>query len=215
LTDGNPLIREQAYLEVGRAPYSVIKTIAGTIPRDQILGFLANWRLVEWHSLFILMLGQSPIPSDHDLIRNKFETNARYGLKTNLSAWATAYIEINPEAGIEDIEALYLARDDRTREELEEIHRSLSVLGSEGGAVAEPRVAKRRRRIVASYAILLEHHPVMAGKVASDLTNWRVQVLVDPLSSIMKSETVLEPDAKMAVSYYLSMAPRFRSFRKW
>jgi hypothetical protein len=211
LTDDNPLIREQAYLEVGRAPYSVIKTIAGAVPREQILEFLANWRLVEWHSLFILMLGQSRLPSDHDLIRNKFETNARYGLKTNLSAWATAYIEVNPETGIEDIEALYFAKDDRTRDELEEAHRSLSVLGSEGGAVAEPRVAARRRRIVKSYAILLEHHPTMAGKVAKDLTNWRSQALVDQLSSIMKSETMLDPDSKMAVSYYLSMAPRFRS----
>jgi hypothetical protein len=215
LTDDNPLIREQAYLEVGRAPYSVIKTIAGAVPRDQILKFLANWRLVEWHSLFILMLGQSRLPADHDLIRNKFETNARYGIKTNLSAWATTYIEINPETGIEDIETLYLAKDDRTREELEEIHRSLSVLGSEGGAVAEPRVARRRRRIIESYAILLEHHPTLAGQVARDLTNWRSRALVHQLSSIIKSETMLDPDSKMAVSYYLSMAPRFRSFRKW
>ena len=32
LTDPNPLIRNQAYLEVGRAPYSVIKTIAAAVP---------------------------------------------------------------------------------------------------------------------------------------------------------------------------------------
>ena len=213
LTDDNPLIREQAYLEVGRAPYSVIKTIAGVVPRDQIREFLANWRLVEWHSLFILMLGQSRLPSDHDFIRNRFETNARFGLKTNLSAWATAYIEVNPETGIEDFEAHYFAEDSRKRDELEEVHKSLSVLGSEGGAVAEPRVAARRRRIVKSYAILLEHHPIMAGKVAQDLTNWRSRALVDPLSSIMKSETILEPDSKLAVSYYLSMASRFPSIK--
>ena len=85
------------------------------------------------------------------------------------------------------------------------------MLGSEGGAVAAPRFAQRRRRIVKSYAILLEHNPTMAGKVAKDLTNWRSQALLDPLSSIMKSETMLDPDSKMAVSYYLSMAPRFRS----
>jgi hypothetical protein len=53
----------------------------------------------------------------------------------------------------------------------------------------------------------------MAGKVAGDLTNWRIQALVDPLSTIMKSETMLDPESKMAVSYYLSMAPRFRSVK--
>jgi len=214
LTDPNPLIRNQAYLEAGRAPYSVIKTIAEAVPRDQILEFLADWRLVEWHSLFILMLGQSKLPSDHAWIRSQVERRARFGITTNLSAWTTAYIEITPETGIEDVEALYFAERNRTPDELEEVHRSLSVLGSEGGAVAEPRIAQRRRRIVKSYAILLEHHPTMAGGVASDLTNWKTRALVDQLSSIMESETMLDPGSEMAVSYYLSMAPRFRPIRK-
>ena len=214
LTDPNPLIRNQAYLEVGRAPYSVIKTIAAAVPRDQILEFLANWRLVEWHSLFILMLGQSQLPSDHARIRSQVERRARFGITTNLSAWTTAYIEITPETGIEDIVALYFSERSRTPDELEEVHRSLSVMGSEGGAVAEPRVAKRRRRIVKSYATLLEHHPTMAGRVASDLTNWKTRALVDRLSSIIESETVLDPGSEMAVSYYLSMAPRFRSIKQ-
>ena len=213
LTDSNSLIRDQAYLEVGRAPYSTIKTTAEAVPHDQIMAFLANWRLIEWHSLFILMLGQSELPADHALIRSQFERYARFGITTNLSAWTTAYIEINPETGIEDVEELYLATDRRTPEELAEVHRSLSVLGSEGGAVAEPRIAQRRRRIVESYGILLEHHPTMAGYVAKDLSNWQTRALVDQLSSIMESETELDPGSKMAVRYYLSMAPRFRSTR--
>jgi len=64
LTNSNPRIREQAYIEVGRAPYSSIKRIAGSVPRHLIREFLANWRLVEWHSLYILMLGQSQHPDD-------------------------------------------------------------------------------------------------------------------------------------------------------
>ena len=159
------------------------------------------------------MLGQSELPSDRDLIRSQFESKARYGITMNLSAWTTAYIEVNPETGIEDVEELYLAMDRRTPDELEEVHRSLSVLGSEGGAVAEPRIAQRRRRIVESYGILLEHHPTMAGLVAKDLTNWQTQALVEELSSIVESETELDPGSKMAVRYYLSMAPRFRSTR--
>lgn len=211
LTHTDDLIRKQAYLEVGRAPYSVIKTIAAAVPRHQILEFLANWRLIEWHSLFILMLGQSELSGDHDRIRSQLERYARFGITTNLSAWATAYIEINPGDGIGEIEALYFATGRRTPEEIEEIHRSLSVLGSEGGAVPDPRVAQRRRRIVQSYGTLLGNHPAMAGYVAKDLTNWRTQALVDQLSGIMESETVLDPGSKMAVDYYLSMAPRFRS----
>lgn len=213
LTHNDGVFREQAYLEVGRAPYAVIKTIAGSVPRDQIRRYLANWRLVEWHSLYILMLGQSRHADDHDFIRNKFETAAKFGLKTNLSAWSTAYIEINPETGLEEIETLYFGRSDRTREELEEIQKGLSVLGSEGGSLAKPRVAERRRRIVTSYAILLEQHPTMAGKVANDLTNWQIRALVDQMSSIKKNDATLDPESKLAVSYYLSMAPRFPSVK--
>jgi hypothetical protein len=211
LTHPEALIRKQAYLEVGRAPYSVIKTIAASVPRPQILEFLANWRLIEWHSLFILMLGQSELSSDHDMIRGQLERYARFGIATNLSAWTTAFIEINEGDGIGEIEALYFATGRRTPEEVEEVHRSLSVLGSEGGAVADPRVARRRRRIVQSYGTLLEHHPAMAGFVAKDLTNWQTRALVDRLSSIREGGTVLDPGSKMAVDYYLSMAPRFRS----
>jgi len=39
LTRDHRSIREQAYLEVGRAPYASIKTIAGSVPREQIREF--------------------------------------------------------------------------------------------------------------------------------------------------------------------------------
>lgn len=211
LTHSNPLIQKQAYLEVGRASYSTIKTVAAAVPRDQVLEFLAEWRLVEWHSLFILMLGQSEVPSDHAWIRDEFERRSRLGISINLSAWTTVYIETNPGTGIDEVEKLYFADETRKPVELEEVHKSLSVLGSEGGAVAAPRIAQRRRRIVKTYATLLENHPSMAGKVASDLTNWRTQALVDELSSILKSGAVADPESKIALTYYLSMAPRFRS----
>jgi hypothetical protein len=73
LNHGDQKIREQAYLEVGRAPYASIKRIAGTVPRQQIRGFLDQWRLIEWHSLYILMLGQSRHPDDRSYIRRQLE----------------------------------------------------------------------------------------------------------------------------------------------
>jgi hypothetical protein len=84
LTHSNQRIREQACLEVGRAPYTSIKRIGGTIPRRQIREFLDKWRLVEWHNLYILMLGQSRHPDDIAYIRNKLERAAAYG------PWLTA-----------------------------------------------------------------------------------------------------------------------------
>ncbi|MGD9285775.1 MAG: hypothetical protein PVG68_19045, partial [Desulfobacterales bacterium] len=112
LTNSNLRIRDQAYLEVGRAPYSSIKRIAGSIPRRQIRELLANWRLVEWHSLYILMLGQSRHPDDHAYIRNQLENYAQHQMTLNLSAWVAAFIESQPDSGVEEIEKLYFSTRD-------------------------------------------------------------------------------------------------------
>lgn len=209
LTHSNTRIGEQAYLEVGRASYASIKRIAGSIPRQQIRGFLDNWRRIEWHSLYILMLGQSRQPEDLAYIRKNLEAAAAYGLKINLSAWATAFIEAYPETGIEEIENLYFGTKSRTQAELEEILRSMSVLGSYGGNRVDREFVNRRRRIVSSYGTLLENHPMMAGWVAKDLTVWKISAFADRLSNIIESEPALEPDSKMAITYYLSITSKF------
>jgi len=202
-------IQEQAYLEVGRAPYSSIKVIAGSVPRDRIRGFLADWRLIEWHSLYILMLGQSRHPEDIAYIRQKLEGAAKFGFKTNLSAWVTAFIEAYPDTGIEEIATLYFKKDDRTIEELEAVCIGLSVLGSERSISAGPGIVNRRRRIVNIYAVLLNHHPIMADWVAKDLTAWRIQALVDQLAEIREREPKHTSGSMFAVDYYLAVASNF------
>ncbi len=209
LADGNSRIREQAYLEVGRAPYSSIKRIAGSIPRQQIREFLANWRLIEWHSLYILMLGQSRHPDDRAYIRNKLENCARYQITLNLSAWVSAFIESQPDFGVEEIEKLYFSTRDRTRDELEEVLKGISVLGSESGIPFKPDIVDRRHRIIKSYATLLDNYPMMAGLVAKDLTNWKTRALVPQLSRIKNGEPILDSASLFAVDYYLSMAAKF------
>jgi hypothetical protein len=155
------------------------------------------------------MLGQSHHPDNRKYIRMKFETAARYGFKTNLSAWVTAFFEANPNTGINEIEALYFGNKDRTLDELEEVCKALSVLGSEGGIYRNLRIIHRRHRIVRSYSVLLKNHPVMAGQVAKDLTLWKIQALVECLSNIIENESMLHPSSIFAVKYYLSMAHRF------
>ncbi len=209
LADSNPRIREQAYLEVGRAPYSSIKRIAGSIPRRQIREFLANWRLVEWHSLYILMLGQSRHPDDRAYIRNKLENYAQYQITRNLSAWVTAFVESQPDFGVEEIGKLYFNTRDRAKDELEEVLKGFSVLGSEGGISFKPEIVDRRHRIVNSYATLLDNYPIMAGLVAKDLANWKTRALVPQLSKIIKGEPILDLNSLFAVNYYLSMASKF------
>ena len=67
----------------------------------------------------------------------------------------------------------------------------------------------RRQRIVSSYGTLLENYPLMAGPVAKDLISWQERALVEQLTEIKENESSLDPNAKMAINYYLSISQRF------
>ena len=207
LSSEHPQIQEQAYLEVGRAPYSMIRSLALDIPRQQIHEFLKNFRFIEWHSLYILFLGQSRHPEDRAYIRDQVELAARLGLTTNLAAWLTAFIETAPETGLAEIKEWYLSAPGRSRKELDEVMTSLNVLGSLQPVPAPPFPS--RDAIVGSYAALLQHYPEMAARVAKDLAMWQVRAHVERLSEIRSTKIVVDPAEAYQLDYYLSMAASY------
>ena len=141
LTSSHPTIREQAYLEVGRVPYMWIKGVSGAVPRKEMRRFLADWRMTEWHRLYILMLGNSGHSDDRAYIRMRFQDAARYGRSRDLSAWTVAFVESHPETAIEEIEELYFRRAGRQQDELDAVTQGLSVMAAGGGVIAGPRKA--------------------------------------------------------------------------
>lgn len=211
LRSSHRTIRKQAYLEVGQAPYNRIRQISDAVPREEIRAFLADWRLIEWHRLYILMLGNSSHPEDRAYIREQFEGAARYGISRNLSAWTVAFIEANPESAIEEIEDLYFRRTGRAQDELEAVAQGLSVVTTDSNVLPVPRIGNFRRRIARSYETLVDQYPEMAGFVARDLMTWKRRALVDPLSRIAADNNTLDPGSAMAVASYLSLAPQFPS----
>ena len=64
---------------------------------------------------------------------------ARLGSLTNLSAWATAYLETHPEQGVKKITLRYFQDRSRKRAELEEILRAISVVGPAASIHSRPR----------------------------------------------------------------------------
>lgn len=208
LTSEHPQIREQAYLEVGRAPYSMIKPLAREVSRKQIYELLANFRFIEWHSLYILFLGQSDHPNDRAYLRKQAESSARLGLTTNLAAWLTAFIEAHPETGLEEVVQWYFSNSDRSKAELEQVMTSLSVLGSQKTSADLPFFLLRDK-IIRSYATLLDNYPEMAGRVARDLAMWQVRAHIERLTEISKQMTPADPSAVHQLDYYLSMAHRY------
>lgn len=194
----NPQIYRLAYLEVGRAPYRVIRRLAQGVSRDQFAAMLDRPQYVDWRPLAILMLAQSRDANDVRRIRESFRTAERWGHSNNLAAWATAAVELDGPHAISYIVDHYFRQAGRKPEELEQVIKALSLHGTEGRT-------ELRDRIVAAYGVLLEVHPGAAEAVARDLLAWERTELAGRLRAIEASRTPQENAASEAVRHYLQV----------
>lgn len=191
-------LHETAYLEIARAPYAEIRRIATDVPLETVRDMLDQPRYLEWRSLAILLLAQSGLAGDRERIRTTLDDKQRLGSRFNLAAWATAYIAIDGPDAVERIRQWYLARPDRSDEELQQIVKALSVSAAAYVALREP--------VAAAYRDLLETHPSLAPAVAHDLIAWRRWDFVDPIAGIRTAIAARDPLAAQALGLYLRAA---------
>jgi hypothetical protein len=198
LGNADSRLHETAYLEIARAPYTDIRRIATEIPIETVRGMLDDPRYLEWRSLAILMLAESKRPADLERIRTILNDKQRIGSTSNLAAWATAYLAIEGESGLEDIEQWYLTRPGRSREELKEIVKALSVYATAEAALRDP--------VAEAYGRLLEVHPSLASDVTHDLIAWRRWDFAERIREIRKTIRKQDPLAAYALGMYLRLA---------
>lgn len=178
LGHGNLQINSLAHLEVAAAPYSEIKRLKGVLPREVIYDFLNDYRYVEWHALYILLLAQSEDAEDREFISDSFRSAARFGITNRLGAWATAAVELDEDKALGFIEAEYFRNRSRTPEEIKEITSALSVHGTNGHT-------HLRDRIVAGFKILIANHPSITADVANNLIAWKRTELKDEIAKYL------------------------------
>jgi hypothetical protein len=88
----NRTIADLAYLEVGGAPYSKIKSLSDRVRPEQIRAFLGDIAYYDWRALYILMLAQSDDREDRDDILKPLRRIANGGIKLDYpSLFAVGY----------------------------------------------------------------------------------------------------------------------------
>jgi len=199
LADEDPAVRNLAYLEVGQASYDLIREADPIVPRQQVHAFLANLMYLEWQALYILLLGVDATPAEAERIRQTMKNKAQFGQSPNLSAWATALIEVDGEVAVDWLETAYFARPDRHADDVLEIVKALSVQG----ATAGPGL---RRRIAESYGVLIQTHPSLAGWAARDLGAWQDWRFVESLEQLRARTPAMDSATAYAIDYYLGRA---------
>ncbi len=190
-------IRELAYLELGRAPYSMVRQLGRVIPREAIEPMLQERRYYEWRGLAILLLAQSDSETDRQYVRESFQAAERFAVVTHLAAWASAAIEVDAVSTMDQIEEKYFGQVDRTPEELKAIFSALSMHGSREGFAL-------RDRIVVCYGRLLERLPELAPQVAADMHAWKRKELSDALAHVLdKQHDAMDQAGIIQVQRYL------------
>jgi hypothetical protein len=199
LADANPAIHKLAYLEVGRASYDTIRQADSVVPTTQVHRFLANPQYLEWHALYILLLGVNAHPDEEKAIRATMESKAQFDSTLNLSAWATALIEIDGAEAIDWLEAVYLDAPGRKPDVVLEIVKAFSVHGAR-------KQSRLRRRIADSYGELIQSRPSLAGWAARDLTSWNDWRFAGVLAELRESPMKLDSATAYAIDYYIGRA---------
>ena len=195
-------VRELAYLEVGRASYDTIRRADSFVTAAQVHRFLANPQYLEWHALYILLLGVDATPDEEKSIRAAMASRMQSNLTLNLSAWATALIEIDRQQAIDWLETVYLSAPDRNPDVVLEIVKALSV----HGALERSERSGLRRRIAESYGVLIQTHPSLAGWAARDLTAWNDWRFTGELSAVRESRLTMDGATAYAIDYYVGRA---------
>ena len=188
-----------AYLELGRAPYDVVRKLGRMASREDFMPLLTSPRFLEWRSLAILLLAQSDAPGDQRYVIEAFRNASRFGPQSSLSAWAAAAIEVDGVKAIDDIEQRYFRRKDRTPEEIDAVAKALSLHGAQGASAV-------RDRVVASYAALLACSDEHMQLVADDLYTWKRTELTGLLSQILQQNASLKPADRKSILRYLGAA---------
>jgi len=198
----NRAIFELAYLELGKAPYAWIRQIGPRFSIDELEPILTRQEYFEWRSLAILLLAQRKDDATQQLINRKFEHCMRYSLTTNLSAWATAYVEVHGANGVKVIEREYLHNETRSKDEIRGVLTALSVHGRQTDA-------DLRANIVAAYGSVLHVHPEAAYLIARDLSDWKTFVYAPEFRKILsRAELKFEPNDRLALTLFVQKSGR-------
>jgi hypothetical protein len=162
----NRALSELAYLELGRAPYRTIKRFGQFVPREDLIPFLKRKEYIKWRPLAILLLSQSNDAQDRVSIEKNFAACSEYSLKTNLAAWATAYIELNGANAIERIEREYFSKPGRSDKEVRETVIALSLHRQDGNS-------QLHDQIVRSLETANRNYPTVTQQIAIELAKTR------------------------------------------
>jgi hypothetical protein len=151
------------------------------VQREQLEPLLRDPMFIEWRSLAVLLLSQSHETKDRRYIIDSFNLAEKFNLVKNLGAWTAAFIELEGAAAVAFIQDHYFRDPQRSKEELVEVVKALSLHGTEGRMELQDQ-------IVTAYGTLRDVHPEMEEHIVKDLIAWKRTELVRGIPAHFKGK---------------------------
>ncbi len=203
--DSDPSVRELAYLEMGRAPYAMIRRLGKAIDVEVVMPKLTDVKFIEWRSLAILLIAQKDSPECRQRIIQALRSAERFGLNMNLAAWIVAGAEVAPDETFRLLQEKYLSGDQRSVEEIAAVASALSVIGSNCNDQCRNQVVECYRSLLGQQEMKLP--PGLVGQVTSNLSDWQRADLVNEVADFEKrSRKELRLAERRLVTNYLRWA---------
>jgi len=195
----DPLLAETAYLEIARAPYSVIRTLGSHIPPRQLSAWIdtpANYR----EPLYLLLLGVAGDPRGAATLEMWRRAALAQRNPEPVAAVVTGLLEIHGEEWLQQVFDDYLSAD--TPASLPEIQAALLALSVQGGA--DGHITKAR--IIDLYARFIDERPALAGFITPDLIEWGNWTLTESLLAALEADSPSHPASRFLINRYLAQA---------
>ena len=165
LDDDDALMRETAFLEMARAPYSAMRTLKPVLATKHLMTLYQNPSNEEHRPLLIVLLGIAGGAEPRLLINGRVQENLMRHQTFSMPALLVEYLEM---AGLEAgslIFEKFVADDSRTMEETKSAVVALSVHGNANTLVS-------RDAVISLYRDMLMRWPALAASLARDLVAW-------------------------------------------
>lgn len=193
-------LHELAYLEIGRASYASIRAVGADVSLERVRAQLDNPIYFDWRGLDIMLLGLSKNEGDRGRVIREMQYLQSQSLDLNLAAWATAYVEVVGQAGIDQFTEWYFRNAGRSRDELREIARALAGHANEN--------LQMRQAVVDAYRVLLATHPAVAPDIAHDLIAWQRWDFEEDMQALKPALARKDPLGVHKVNLFLMRARR-------
>jgi hypothetical protein len=199
LSDSEQFLRDDAYDEFAKAPYTDVKALKPHLQREQLVTLIRR-RDVEanFRRLYLTLLGICGTEAEAPLLEEWIRTRDR-DLRTSLDAIVACYLTLRGADGLPFVEQHLLTQADAEFNDIYSAAQALRFHGEEEQRIDRARLAQSMR--------LLLNQARSAEVVIPDLARWQDWSALDAVAKLFTEPTDKQRSIRVLVVQYLHACP--------